>query len=165
MKTFQQLREELESLSELSTALLKRYKKKSDAQSDAYYSPNKQGDRKTAIKRMSGSDRASAKIKGNKKDIKVPASGGMTAADNKKAKTVAHGIAKAHKNLKVTSVGSDHFIHHKDDQDGHEHIHVTHASTGKVHVSHEYGTTSGSKKTMSHSDALKHGHAIVKGSK
>lgn len=174
MKTFEEFREQTEQINELSTSLLKRYKKKADAQGDAYWQKKfdhqdgkgpapTDAERQKARKRSYGSDRADMKIKNNKKGIKVAATGGPTAAQNKKVKGVAQSIAKAHPNLKVSSHGNEHFIHHKDDEDGHEHIHVTHAGNGKVHVTHSYGMTGGSKKTLSHADAVKHGHSIVKG--
>lgn len=160
MKTLQQIREEIAELSELSTNLLKRYKKKADADADKHYYGG--GDTAKGRKRISGADRADMKIKNNKKGIKVGATGGGSSADHKKAKDVAHSIAKSNKNLKVSSVGNDHYVHHKDDHDANHHIHVTHASSGKVHVSHQSGQTGGAKKTLSHADAVKHGQSIAK---
>ena len=160
MKTFIQLREELESINELSTSLLKRYAKKADDKIDAHLGKKKPtaSDQAKFSKRVSGKFRAQDKVRGG---AKVPATGGASAADHKKAKSVAHNIAKAHKDLKVSSHGNDHFVHHKDDEDGNEHIHVTHASPGKVTVTHEYGTATHKQKTLSHAAAVKHGHSIV----
>ncbi len=160
MKTFEQLREELESISELSTSLLKRYVKKADDKIDGHLGKKKPtaSDQAKFAKRTSGKFRAQDKLDGH---AKVSATGGASAADHKKAKTVAHNIAKAHKDLKVSSYGNEHFVHHKDDEDGNEHISVTHASKGKVTVTHEYGTSTHNQKTLSHAAAVKHGHSIV----
>jgi len=140
MKTFEQLREELESIKEISTSLLKRYTKKAGASGRSVSA--------------AGYDKAHGYAK-------VAPTGGASAADHAKAKAVAHSIAKAHKNLKVSSHGNEHFIHHKNDEDGHEHVRVTHASKGKVQVTHEYCTAGSGKKTLSHAAAVKHGHSIV----
>lgn len=162
MKTFDQLREELESINELSTSLLKRYAKKADGKIDAHLAKKKptSSDQDKYHKRVSGKFRAQDKIDGY---ANVPANSGASAADHKKAKAVAHNIAKAHKDLKVSSHGDNHFVHHKDDEDGHEHIRVRHDSPGKVTVSHEYGMAGShhKEKTLSHAAAVKHGHSIV----
>ena len=75
------------------------------------------------------------------------------------AKEVAKKIAASHKNFKVSSFPADeddphptHFVHHKDDEDGHEHIKV-HAKDGHIHVNHSYGHISDDKTKHSSVDS------------
>lgn len=195
MKTIKQIREEFELVNELSSNLLKRYMKKARADGEKEYAKHRKISTDKGLnhqthqtphsarynKRYDGTQRADQKVDGNygpsnaPDAVKVRATKSPAAperkpfaknsTENKKAKEVAHSIASAHKNLKVSSHGDKHFIHHKHDTDGHEHIMVTphpkHAD--KVHVSHEYGMTHGSNKSLSHAAAVKHGHSIVKG--
>ena len=72
---------------------------------------------------------------------------------DKHAKEVAHKIAKSHKNFKVSSFDDgEHFVHHKDDEDGHEHIKV-HAKDGHVHLDHSYGHISSDQSKHSSVDS------------
>lgn len=74
------------------------------------------------------------------------------------AKDVAHQIAKSHKNLKVTSRGNSHFVHHKDQEDG-ANIHV-HAKDGHIHVDHEDGVHGSESKHKSAAAAVAHGKKV-----
>jgi len=72
------------------------------------------------------------------------------------AKAAATGFAKLHKNLKVSSFGNNHFVHHKDDEDGAEAVKFSHKG-GQIHVSHDAGATGGgTKKAKSVADAISH---------
>ena len=74
------------------------------------------------------------------------------------AKEVANSIAKSHKNLKVTSHGNSHFVHHKDEEDG-ANIHV-HAKDGHIHVDHEDGQHGSESKHKSVAAAVAHGKKV-----
>jgi hypothetical protein len=83
--------------------------------------------------------------------------------DHSHAKQVANSIAKSNKNLKVTSSGNRHFVHHKDDPEG-ESGHVSvHSSNGQLHVSHEMGQAHGNKKFNDTSSAVAHGVRVSSG--
>ena len=75
------------------------------------------------------------------------------------AKEVAHKIAGAHSHLAVLSDGDDHYVHHKDDENGeHPDIHVS-AHGGKIHLHQDIGTSG--HEESSHSDvdsAVAHAH-------
>ena len=78
------------------------------------------------------------------------------AMQHKDAKAAATSFAKLHKNLKVTSIGSNHFVHHKDDEDGAEAVQFSHKG-GQIHVSHDAGATGGgTKAAKSVADAISH---------
>ena len=80
------------------------------------------------------------------------------------AKDAAHQIAKAHKNLKVSSFGNDHYVHHKDDEDGADGtIHVK-ADGGHLHVTSEMGAVGGTKKHKDVASAVAHGTKDAVGS-
>jgi hypothetical protein len=71
---------------------------------------------------------------------------------DKHAKQAAKKIAASHKNFKVTSFEGEHYVHHKDDEDGHEHIKV-HAKDGHIHVNHSYGFIGDDKSKHSSVDS------------
>jgi len=83
--------------------------------------------------------------------------------DHSHAKQVANSVAKSNKNLKVTSSGNKHFVHHKDDPEG-ESGHVSvHSSNGQLHVSHEMGQAHGNKKFNDAASATAHGVRVSSG--
>jgi len=83
---------------------------------------------------------------------------------DKHAKQVAKKIAASHKNFKVTSFDGEHYVHHKHDEDGHEHVRV-HAQDGHIHVNHSYGMVSDDKTKHSSVDsAVKTGIKAALGS-
>jgi len=79
------------------------------------------------------------------------------------AKHVAHQIAASHKNLAVTSDGDTHYVHHKDDEDGNESLQVHHEG-GKIHLTHEQGTSGYHHETHDTPDsAIASGKKIANG--
>lgn len=78
---------------------------------------------------------------------------------HKTAKHVAKQIAASHKNLRVTSDDNTHYVHHKDDEDGNESLAVHHEG-GKIHLTHEAGTSGYHHETHDNPD-----HAIESGKK
>ena len=82
---------------------------------------------------------------------------GMT---DKHAKQAAKEIAKSHKHLKVTSDDGQHFVHHKNDEDGNNPDIQIHAEGGKIHLNQDHGGGTG-HESSSHSDvasAVAHAH-------
>ena len=79
------------------------------------------------------------------------------------AKQVANSIAKSNKNLKVSSSGNRHFVHHKDDPEGESGYVSVHSSNGQLHVSHEMGQAHGNKKFNDARSATAHGVRVTSG--
>lgn len=88
------------------------------------------------------------------------------------AKAAAHNFAKSHKNLAVTSVGNNHFVHHKaakrDELEAAETFKFHHAD-GKIHVTHDSKDEHGggfkgvrSRKAGSVNDAISHASKLFK---
>lgn len=94
----------------------------------------------------------------NKSGHKIHISEAVETMNHSHAKQAAHEIAKSHKNLKVSSYGNNHFVHHKNEQDG-ANIHV-HAKDGHIHVDHEDGAFGSQSKHKSVADAVKHGKKV-----
>ena len=85
-----------------------------------------------------------------------------TPADKRAVKKVAQDIAKGVRNHTVTDAGDEFYIHHKDDADGNEHVHVVFAKTGSVDIAYEYGGGSYEQKTLDYSAAVKYGISKLK---
>jgi hypothetical protein len=78
------------------------------------------------------------------------------------AKKVAQHAASAHKSLKVTSHGNEHYVHRKDDPDGEDGYIMVKHDNGKFHVSSESGVAGGGTKSFgNHEDAAAHAHKIA----
>ena len=60
-------------------------------------------------------------------------------------KALAKSIAAKHKNLKVSSFGKEHYIHHKDDEDGADGTVKIHHDGKQFHMHHESGSAAGSE--------------------
>jgi hypothetical protein len=58
-------------------------------------------------------------------------------------KALAKSIASKHKNMKVSSFGKEHYIHHKDDEDGADGTVKIHHEGGQFHMHHESGGVAG----------------------
>ena len=88
------------------------------------------------------------------------------------AKAAAHNFAKSHKNLAVTSVGNNHFVHHKAAKRGELEAAETfkfHHADGKIHVTHDSKDEHGggfkgvrSRKAGSVNDAISHASKLFK---
>lgn len=83
------------------------------------------------------------------------------AMQHKDAKEAAVKFAKMDRNFKVTSFGKEHFVHHKEDEEGEEAVQFF-AKGGKIHVEYEYGhTAGGTNKVASVADAISYAAKIT----
>lgn len=108
------------------------------------------------------------KIAARLDDKRIEVASNMFAVDEAAdpGKALAKSIAAKHKNMKVSSFGKEHYIHHKDDEEGESGTVKIHHDGSKFHMHHEGGGVAGSdsKHSGSAEEVAEKAHKAISGS-